>query len=99
MRKIREVLKLRYENGFNNRAIANCVGISPSTVSGYLSCAKMFGLNWPLPEQLSDEQLYAHLFPQETGTNTLKRPIPDLQWVHKELKRKGVTLLLLWYEC
>ena len=98
MRKIREVLKLRYENGFNNRAIANCVGISPSTVSGYLSRAKMFGLNWPLPEQLSDEQLYAHLFPQETGTNTLKRPIPDLQWVHKELKRKGVTLLLLWYE-
>ena len=45
MRKIREVLKLRYENGFNNRAIANCVGISPSTVSGYLSRAKMFGLN------------------------------------------------------
>lgn len=98
MRKIREVLKLHYEDGFKNRDIANSVGISPSTVSTYLTRAKMFGVSWPLPEQLNDEQLYAHLFPQESGARAVKRPTPDLQWIHKELKRKGVTLLLLWYE-
>jgi transposase len=98
MRKIREVLKLHYINECTNREIAASVGISASTISTYLSRAKMFGLKWPLSEQLSDEQLYAYLFPQKTDSKSGKRPTPDLQWIHKELKRKGVTLLLLWYE-
>lgn len=98
MRKIREVLKLRYESGLNNREIAMSVDISASTVSTYLSRAKMFDVTWPLPVSMSDAELYARLFPQESNPKKLNRPTPDLSWVHRELKRKGVTLLLLWYE-
>ena len=47
---------------------------------------------------MSDAQLYARLFPQASDSKTVKRPSPDLSWVHRELKRKGVTQLLLWYE-
>ncbi|HCD9287893.1 TPA: IS21 family transposase [Legionella pneumophila] len=98
MRKIREVLRLRYESGLNNRDIAMSVAISASTVSTYLSRAKMFNVTWPLPASMSDDELYACLFPQESNPKKLNRPTPDLSWVHRELKRKGVTLLLLWYE-
>ena len=48
MRKIRDVLRLHHESGLSNRAIAISVDISASTVSGYLSRAKMFGVSWPI---------------------------------------------------
>lgn len=98
MRKIREVLRLHYENGLKNREVGVSLGVSPSTVSAYLSRAKMAGLTWPLPGEITDTQLYELLFPTVPACKTITRPSPDLSRIHKELKRKGVTLMLLWYE-
>lgn len=75
MRKIREVLRLRYESGLNNRDIAMSVAISASTVSTYLSRAKMFNVTWPLPASMSDDELYACLFPQESNPKNLIVPL------------------------
>jgi len=98
MRKIREILRLRYEHGCNHRDIGRSVGVSPSTVGSYLRHAKMAGLKWPLPHDLDEERLYARLFPPVPDTDKTQRPLPDLVKINQELKRKGVTLLLLWYD-
>jgi len=98
MRKILDILRLHYSEGLSNRAIASNLGISAGTVSYYLGRARVAGVSWPLPPDLNEEELYACLFPKAVDTKQSPRPLPDLAWIHKELKRKGVTLLLLWYD-
>lgn len=98
MRKIREILRLRHEHGCNHREIARSVGASPSTVGAYLRQAKMAGLSWPLPDEMDENQLYERLFPPTPESIESQRPLPDLVCINQELKRKGVTLLLLWYD-
>ncbi|MDE2933042.1 MAG: IS21 family transposase [Chloroflexota bacterium] len=97
MRKIREVLRLHYDAGLGIRAISRSLKASPSTVREYLVRAKIRGLSWPLPEPLDDAALLRRLYP--TPAQSSKRlPPPDWSKVHRELRRKGVTLALLWEE-
>lgn len=98
MRKVREVLRLRWECGLSTRQIARSSGIGRTTVGEYLSRAKAAGLGWPLPEGLKDADLERQLFPAPPVVSIADRPMPDWAWVHQELKRKGVTLQLLWQE-
>jgi transposase len=67
-------------------------------VAEYLRRVKAAGLSWPLPEDLDDEALESRLFATTHQTPALTRPLPDWAMVHQELKRKGVTLTLLWQE-
>jgi transposase len=98
MRKIREVLRLRWQNNFSNRKIANSCSISHTTVREYLTRAKLAGLSWPLPVQLDDGALENLLFPSPGLVPPDRRQMPDMDYIHKELKRRSVTLQLLWYE-
>jgi len=98
MRKIRQVLRLAWEVGLRQRQIARSLSISPTTVGEYLRRASAGGLSWPLAGELDDAQLEALLFPSLPKEIADKRPLPDWAEVHQELKRKGVTLLLLWQE-
>ena len=98
MRKIEEILRLKYEAGLAHRAIAQSCGVSAGTVSEYVSRAKAAGLSWPLPEGLSGEELEAQLFPGHPAARAGQIIIPDWATVHKERRRKGVTLSLLWVE-
>jgi transposase len=99
MRKLREVLRLKYERKLSGRDIARALGIGKGTVSRYLYRAQAAKLTtWPLPPELDeDAALTALLFPDE-GKAVVGRPEPDWAHVHTELKRKGVTKLLLWQE-
>jgi transposase len=97
VRKIREVLRLKYESGLSNRAISGACHISNSTVGEYLRRAKAAGLGWPLAE-LSEEELYAKLFPVSAPGPENSRPLPDWGAVRQELRQKGVTLRLVWIE-
>lgn len=97
MRKLRWILKLKYEDGMAHRAIARACSVGVATVSLYLDRAKRAGINWPLPHDLDDAALEAQLFPKPSPEEG-SRPRPDLVKIHEELKRKGVTLLLLWQE-
>jgi transposase len=98
MRKIRETLRLHFDSGLGQRPIARCLDISRSTVGDYLRRGKAAGLNWPLPDALTDQQLYNLLFPPATPVVSSGRALPDFTYLHTELKRKGVTLMLLWEE-
>ena len=97
MRKIREILRLKHELGFTHRTIAKALHVAVGTVSEYLAKAKEHGLGWPLPEDVSEAELEAQLFPAPASSGA--RPSPDFTYIHDELKRhRGLTLLQLWLE-
>jgi len=91
MRKIEEVLRLKFDLGLTHRAIAKSCGVSTSTVSEYVTHARAAGLTWPLPEGMTAEQLQAKLFPSQ-GPSGRVIPQPDWRYTHKELKtQRGDT--------
>ena len=98
MRKIREVLRLKWARGYSDRQIAKSCNMARSTVGDYLLRAHRAGLNWPLPPDLDDASLENLLFPLVGSTSPKRRPMPSMEYTHQELRRKGVTLQLLWYE-
>lgn len=101
MRTIREILRLKLECQLSARQVALTTGYARSTVGDYLSRFKASGLAWPLPPEVSDTQLERLLFRefgQPQQASAIIRPEPDWAKVHNELRRKGVTLMLLWQE-
>jgi len=89
---------LRHALGVSERQIAITTGVSRSTVGEYLRRAAVIGITWPVPEGLDDAELERRLFTLPTFDEKATRPLPDWPHVHKELKRRAVTLLLLWEE-
>ena len=98
MRKIRHVLKLAQESGLTKRQIARSLSLSATTVGEYLRRAADAKLSWPLPADWDDCQIEAALFPSRPKGRRDIRPLPDWPAIHREYRRKGVTLLLLWEE-
>ena len=88
---------MKWGLGVDERQIARSCRISRSTLWEYLRRAKDAGLSWPLPAELDDAALEALLFRGDPDRGAV-RPEPNWQEVHRERKRKGVTLLLLWQE-
>jgi len=98
MRRIREVLRLRYECGLKQRLISASVGISKGSVSDYLARANAAGLTWAEASVLDEDEVERRLFAQ-IGHNEPPTRVPiDFDWVHREMRRTGVTLQLLWVE-
>jgi len=98
MRKIKDVLRLHFELGLGRRQIGRSLNMSHSTVGDYLRRAEAAGFSWPLPESLDEATLQRRLFPADPAVANHARPLPNWAEVHNELKRKGVTLSLLWDE-
>jgi len=98
MRKIKEVLRLHHEKRLSDREIAKSVQIGRSTVKDYLLRAQRAGLSWPLPSELDEASLEHLLFPCNHSIPPERRQMPSPGYLHQELKRKGVTLQLLWHE-
>ena len=98
MRRIRDVLRLKYAQGLSERAIAVSLGLGKGTVGAYLGRARTAGLAWPLPDALSDDDLDLLLFPATPSVADGERPMPDWSLLDRELRRPGVTRALLWEE-
>ena len=97
MRKIKEALRLKAA-GLTQREIAASLGVGRTTVGEYLDRAARAGLIWPLPDEMDDSALERRLFASAGGDQGQARPQPDWQHIHGELRRKSVTLRLLWEE-
>ena len=97
MRKIRDVLRYRHGAGLTLEATARALNISKGVVAKYLRLAEEADLSWPLPEDLDDSGLEKLLYRQAAAREP-KFAEPDYAHVHQELKKKGVTLTLLWEE-
>ncbi len=98
MRMAREILRQYFGLQLKKRQIGRACGVAPSTVLDYVKRATAAGISWPLPEDLDDTALEALLNEQRNIPKPLGRPLPDMQEIHLELKKKGVTLQLLWLE-
>ena len=101
MRKIKEVLRLKYDCGISEREIARSCGIARSTVADYLMKARAAGLGWPEAAALTDAQIEGRLFPVKRIPSSVKRPAPDYEYIYNELRtyRKiNLTLIQLWLE-
>lgn len=97
MRTIREIFRLHFEHELSQRAIARACAVSPTTVGEYLELARTAGLDWSAISSKGDEALKQLLLPEGAPPQP-RRPQPDFATIQKELKRKGVTLQLLWEE-
>jgi transposase len=98
MRKLRDVLRLKYESHLPQRAIAQACGVGLGTITTYLQRARAAGLTWPVPGELDDAALEARLFTRPAVPAASTRVLPEWSALHQELKKPGVTLMLLWHE-
>lgn len=98
MRKIREILRLKFDCKLTYEQIANSCGTGRSTVSDYLKRFETSPLKWPLSPDIDDIQLEQLLFPSSQFSHSPDRDGIDWQYIHRELRRKSVTLMLLWQE-
>ena len=97
MRKIRDVLRLSAE-GLSTRKIGASLTIGRTTVQAYLDRAAEVDLSWPLPPEMSDTDLERLIYPRTARDVSNRATQPDWAHIHRELRRKGVTLSLLWEE-
>ena len=91
MRKVKEVLRLRFELRFGQRQIARSCRMGLSTVHEYLERAEAAGVGWPLPEDWSEEELEAKLFGQQpvSPRAVKQRPQPDWKTIHEQLQHSS----------
>jgi transposase len=90
-------LRLHLQAGLSYGEVGRTLNISKSAVGKYVLLARVAGVNWEVAQSLSDEDLEARLF-RPALTRATKQDAPDFGRVHQELKRAGVTLMLLWEE-
>lgn len=100
MRKIKEILRLHYEQKLGQRQIARSANVSQSTVHEYLARAHTAGLGWPLGEEWDEARLETTLFPPgQAATRPAKQPLPDFAGLRQQREQhRELTLELLWEE-
>jgi transposase len=101
VRKIKEILRLKYACRLSRREIARSCGVARSTVADYLMRARAAGVYWPQAADITDTELEKRLFPTEHIPRSVHRPPPDCQYIHDQLRRYrsvNLTLTQLWLE-
>jgi transposase len=97
MREVREVLRLRHALSLSYREISEALGVGKTAAGEIVRRAEVVGLTWPLPEVFDDGELERRLF-TAAGEAQPECPAPAWAKLHEELKRRSVTLVLLWQE-
>ena len=95
MTKNKDILRLHSQR-ISGRSIAASLRCSRHTIRAVLTRAAEEGISWPLPEGMTDRVLEQTLFGKKSASQKYK--LPDLEYVHQELAKNGVTLALLWKE-
>ena len=96
MEKAREILRQHFELELSQREIAQSVSVSLGTVSNVITKARNAGIEYPL--KLSNKELGSIIYPPVQRAVKRKCAEPDMEYIHKEMQKKGLTLTLLWEE-
>ena len=97
MRRIREALRLHLQAGLTYNEVGRALKISKSVVGKYVSLAKVAGVDCTVADGLDDAELESRLY-RPAVPRASHQLAPDFGQIHQELKRPGVTLMLLWEE-
>lgn len=97
MRKIKEIIRLAYERRESLRMIAKSCSVSPNTVKKYIKCLEQKRIAYDDIKKLDDESI-ASILEIRKRSGRKESSMPEWNYIHTELKRKGVTLVLLWQE-
>ncbi len=95
MTHYREILRM-HSRGISQRSIASTLQCSRNTVSKALKKAQELGLTWPLKDDLTEDRLAALLSPEKP--QLIGHELPNVEKIHQEMKKSGMTLSLLWAE-
>ena len=99
MRQVREILHLSLDAGLSTRVVGERTGVGPTTVRDTIRRLRLAGLAWPVPDDMTEAELEARLYGiPGVKPGRRKQPEPDWSLVARELKRKHVTLQVLWEE-
>ncbi|SEA68008.1 hypothetical protein SAMN05192564_102679 [Paraburkholderia sartisoli] len=98
MRRIKEVLRLKWACNLTHRQVQGALGVGLGTITQYLQLATAAGLDWAAVELLEEDELERRILSPASSPAPAKRVEPDCNVIHRELRRKGVTLQLLWEE-
>ena len=96
LRMIKDVIRLKWHAQLSHAQIATTLKISKGVVAKYVALATAAGLDWEAVQDWSEQQLSTALQPRSPGSQPVV--VPDWGRIHRELDRKGVTLMLLWQE-
>ena len=94
MLKAREILRMKHELGLSLREIGKACNCGKTTVSEVIERAAEAKITWPIA--LCDKQLMSLLYPPVE--NKTSPPEPEIEYIFCEMKKKSVTLMLLWEE-
>ena len=97
IRRIKELLRLRYECGLSLERVARAQNLSKGVVAKYVKRAAAAGIVWDEMREL-DETEFAARLQRSAPLRVSSFAAPDFAWIHQELKKKSVTLQLLWEE-
>ena len=101
MKSVRDIVKLHSDMGLSIRKIQGATGVAKSTVADYIKRFKELGLSLEQIEALDDDALRLQFFPEVSSVVVSTKAMPDMNYIHQELKRRKktkVTLYLLWEE-
>ena len=96
LRMIKDLIRLKWHAQLSHAQIAATLKVSKGVVAKYVALAQAAGLDWDSAQELSEQQLASALQPRSPSTQAIV--VPDWARLHRELDRKGVTLMLLWQE-
>ena len=97
MKKIQEILRLRFECGLSYVNIASSVNSKPSTVGDYIRRFNGSGIGWATAKELPESHLEQIIFSSIPRFRS-RKPVPNWSYIHQELRKKSVTKQLLWGE-
>jgi len=101
MKQVRDVLQLYSVMNLSLRRIQGATNVAKSTISDYIKRYNNSGLNIKQINILDDDALKLKLFPESSSGVASKKAMPDMNYLHKEMKlrkKTKITLQLLWEE-
>ncbi len=96
MRKIKDVLRLKLQAHLSHQRIAAALNLSKGVVTKYASLAVAAKPDWAQIEVMDETALHSRLLGAQQRAGGFVAP--DYARIHQELRRKGMTLMLLWQE-
>ena len=99
VRQVKRIFHLHFIEGKSQAEIGLALGLGKTTVGDYVRRLSKTNLSsWPMIESLADDELERLLGFTAPAVFSKMKVMPDWIYIHGELAKRHVTLMLLWTE-